>query len=530
MENKEPIDIFLSYSHKDEKFRAELEKHLASLKREGFIKPWHDRKITPGNEWASEIDSHINKAKIILLLISADFIASEYCYDKEMNQAIERHKKNQTFVIPIILRPVDWNNTPFAKFQALPKNAKPVTKWANPDDAYLDIVNGIRRAIQNLQVDIALSPIIESVDNTIFSTSLEPSTKTEEVNTSSKEIKNTSTRASDLFSEAIQLNLFGKAERALQLFREVKEIDKYYPNIDMEIRRLEREIASGYTDQDGRIKERKIITRTGVMAALIGFIGTVIVAIINYQTASMAIQLPINATQTVESHNINYPTNTPALVLTETITPTATSVLAVEPPISDGYTLYDGFNEDTGKLKFTEISSQCRNKFEDGAWKFECFGSATETVKFTLFHAVPDAVGSQGIEMAFYTLPLLDGTSEWGKYQLLMRFGADCGNPERGYVVSIKPNELTFIEADSKGNSINPPSPTKRIGTLQPHIIKIELQNGKINYYLDGEFIRDASPLENSMPVCWLFQSQDNGNFDENGYRGVVLQWVAVKP
>ena len=287
MKNQEPIEIFISYSHKDEKYLLELDKHLASLKREGLIKPWHDRKITPGNEWASEIDSHIYEAKIILLLISVDFMASDYCYDSEMNQAIDRHNKGEAYVIPIILRPVDWHKTPFAKLQALPKDAKPVTNWTRQDDAYLDIVNGIRRTIQGLQSAATSSPIVESVDEANSRNSPKHSMKTKKVITPSNETQYNAAKANELFSEAIRRNLYGDAERALQLFREVKEIDKYYPNIDMEIRRLEQEINSGYTDRDGHIKERKIIPRsTGVVAALIGLIVTIALAIAAYAAAT----------------------------------------------------------------------------------------------------------------------------------------------------------------------------------------------------------------------------------------------------
>lgn len=86
------VEIFYSYSHKDEKLRDRLEKHLSILKREGVISGWHDRKITGGKEWAGQIDEHLNSAHIILLLVSADFVASDYCYDVEVKRAMERHE------------------------------------------------------------------------------------------------------------------------------------------------------------------------------------------------------------------------------------------------------------------------------------------------------------------------------------------------------------------------------------------------------------------------------------------------------
>ncbi len=115
------VEIFFSYSHKDEMLRDELAKHLSIMKRQGIIDAWHDRAITAGSEWAGEIDTHLNSAQIILLLISADFLASDYCYDIELKRAMECHEVGKAQVIPIILKPVDWYGAPFGKLQALPK-------------------------------------------------------------------------------------------------------------------------------------------------------------------------------------------------------------------------------------------------------------------------------------------------------------------------------------------------------------------------------------------------------------------------
>src|SRR5579862_3836227 len=141
-----PIELFYSYSHKDEKLREKLETHLALLKRQGVIADWHDRKITAGQEWSNKIDEHLNTAQIILLLVSADFLASDYCYDVEMKRAIERHETGEAYVIPIILRPCDWHSAPFGKLQALPRDAKPIRQWADRDAAFLDVIQGIRRS------------------------------------------------------------------------------------------------------------------------------------------------------------------------------------------------------------------------------------------------------------------------------------------------------------------------------------------------------------------------------------------------
>jgi tetratricopeptide (TPR) repeat protein len=142
-----PAQLFYSYSHKDEKLRDRLEVHLSALKREGLISGWHDRKIGAGTEWKNAIDDNLKAASIILLLVSPDFLASDYCYDVELKFAMEQHEKGQARVIPVILQPCDWNTSIFAKLQALPKDAKPITKWDNRNDAFLNVVKGIREAL-----------------------------------------------------------------------------------------------------------------------------------------------------------------------------------------------------------------------------------------------------------------------------------------------------------------------------------------------------------------------------------------------
>ena len=144
------IAVFYSYSHKDEELRNELATHLTMLKRQHVIDDWHDRRITAGEEWKGEIDEHLNTCSVILLLVSSDFLASEYCYDIEMKRAMERHEAGDAVVIPVIIRSVDWTTAPFAKLQALPKDAKPVTSWVNRDEAFTDVTRGIRRAIEKL--------------------------------------------------------------------------------------------------------------------------------------------------------------------------------------------------------------------------------------------------------------------------------------------------------------------------------------------------------------------------------------------
>jgi tetratricopeptide (TPR) repeat protein len=146
-----PVEVFYSYSHKDEKLRDKLDNHLTLLQRQGFITEWHDRQIEAGDDWETEINTHLNSAQIILLLVSDDFIASDYCYSVEMESALERHKSGEACVIPIILRPVDWESSPLGKLQALPKNAKPVTTWKNRDEAFKNAAQGIRKVIKEFK-------------------------------------------------------------------------------------------------------------------------------------------------------------------------------------------------------------------------------------------------------------------------------------------------------------------------------------------------------------------------------------------
>jgi tetratricopeptide (TPR) repeat protein len=144
------IEVFISYSHKDQTFREELEIHLSNLKRQKIISSWYDGEIAPGSEWEPQIMDHLTSAQIILLLISADFIHSDFCYSIEMKQAIDRHNPGEARVIPILLRPTDWQGASFDKLQMLPTGAKAVTKWRRRDDAFADIVHGIRASINDL--------------------------------------------------------------------------------------------------------------------------------------------------------------------------------------------------------------------------------------------------------------------------------------------------------------------------------------------------------------------------------------------
>jgi hypothetical protein len=145
-----PLKLFISYCHQDEKYKDQLMNHLSSLKRRNIIKEWHDRKLIAGEEWDKIIKQELLDSDIILLLISSEFIASNYCYDIEIKKAMELHEEGEAKVIPIIVRPCDWKELPFSKIQGLPKDAKALSTWSDIDEGYLNIIEGIKNSINPL--------------------------------------------------------------------------------------------------------------------------------------------------------------------------------------------------------------------------------------------------------------------------------------------------------------------------------------------------------------------------------------------
>lgn len=154
-----PIEVFYSCANADEDLCCELDKHLRQLRHDGLITTWHTRQIIAGTDWTKALDRHLNKASVILLLISSDFVASDYCYGVEMQRAMERHEAGETHVIPVLLRPVDWQSAPFGKLQALPRNGVPITKWRDRDAAFADVVQDIRAALQEFQCLAVSTPL-----------------------------------------------------------------------------------------------------------------------------------------------------------------------------------------------------------------------------------------------------------------------------------------------------------------------------------------------------------------------------------
>ena len=136
--------VFFSYSHANENLRDRLEKHLAMLKREGVIEAWHDRRIVAGSPLDPAISAEVERADLFLCLVSADFLASDYCYSKEMTRALERQTAGQAHVIPIILRDCEWKRSPLGKLLATPRDGIPIVKFPHEDEAFLQVVQAIR--------------------------------------------------------------------------------------------------------------------------------------------------------------------------------------------------------------------------------------------------------------------------------------------------------------------------------------------------------------------------------------------------
>ncbi len=142
--------LFISYAHLDESLRSELDTYLKILQRRGLIQTWYDRQINAGKDWEGEIDQNLELAEVILLLVSANFLASDYCYDRELKRAMERCLAMECHVVPVIVRDVNWQATPFASLQALPKNGQPVTLWSNRDSAWRHVCDSLETLVKSL--------------------------------------------------------------------------------------------------------------------------------------------------------------------------------------------------------------------------------------------------------------------------------------------------------------------------------------------------------------------------------------------
>jgi hypothetical protein len=149
----DPIEIFFSYAHKDKELMEAVRKQLVVYERNGRIKKWQGRLITPGKDWSGQISSNLIQSKIVLLFMSHEFIESRYCYEVEGQLALEGHRNGKKRVVPIIARPCPWEDTPFGAFQALPTGGKPISTWNDLDNACLDTAKGVMKAVDEI-VDV----------------------------------------------------------------------------------------------------------------------------------------------------------------------------------------------------------------------------------------------------------------------------------------------------------------------------------------------------------------------------------------
>jgi CheY-like chemotaxis protein len=179
-----PVTLFYSYAHEDEALRDELQDHLMILERRGVVRSWHDRAIVAGHDWHREIDEHLRGADVVLLLISKDFIASDYIMGAEMNLAMERQRRGDAVVVPILLRqvdlqPEDAEDLPFVDLlalQGLPRDLKPVTSWANRDEAWTSVASGLRATVKEIQARRpAMAPIARGQAQALAATTLQDS-------------------------------------------------------------------------------------------------------------------------------------------------------------------------------------------------------------------------------------------------------------------------------------------------------------------------------------------------------------------
>ena len=154
----DPIEIFFSYAHEDEDLMDDVRRQLIVYERNGQILKWHDRMISAGGDWKSEIDHRLTNARIVLLFMSPHFIESRYCYEIEGETALQRHKSGDSIVIPIVLRPCPWEETPFGQIQLLPEDGKPITSWDDRDEACLLVARGVMAVVDTLAPKHGVEP------------------------------------------------------------------------------------------------------------------------------------------------------------------------------------------------------------------------------------------------------------------------------------------------------------------------------------------------------------------------------------
>lgn len=240
--------IFFSYSHEDESFRDQLEKHFASLKHEGLLESWHDRRLIAGSDVGAEIDARLEESDVVLLLVSAAFINSGYCYSIEMAKALERNAAGLARVMPIILRPCLWHNTELGRLLAAPKDGKAISTWPNVDEAYTDVARQLRDLIRSLpgqiSADAASRPVaMRSGAAQVASTSA----PTQQPRSSNMRMRKTFTEADQ---DRFLLDAFGFVAGYFE--NSLAELQTRHPDIETRFRRIDADSFSAVIYRGGQ--------------------------------------------------------------------------------------------------------------------------------------------------------------------------------------------------------------------------------------------------------------------------------------
>lgn len=138
--------VFVSYSRRDSDFFEELATHLKVLQRKGSIRLWHEGRIRAGHEWEQVIQLQIKQANIVILLVSADLLSSDFMWEQEFKEVLKRHQRGETVIIPIIVRPCAWSDSPIASLEVLPPSGKPVSLSPDTDRVWVDVAKHINKA------------------------------------------------------------------------------------------------------------------------------------------------------------------------------------------------------------------------------------------------------------------------------------------------------------------------------------------------------------------------------------------------
>lgn len=142
-----PVKVFISYSHKDEHHKEALAEHLTMLQRNGVISTWDDRQLVAGDDWKDQISANLEEAELILFLVSPSFLASSYCFDVEFARARAKHAEGSAILVPIFVRASDWKSSDLQAYQGLPKDAEPVAKWPDQDEAWMNVIDGLKKRL-----------------------------------------------------------------------------------------------------------------------------------------------------------------------------------------------------------------------------------------------------------------------------------------------------------------------------------------------------------------------------------------------